>query len=220
MCRTPRRVASSRSGSCLGTRRRAIFVGAIALASGCGGAQAGADDARPPETAGSTARVPSIGQENTADVGSSTTTTATLANSPQETRLSGAEPAASGSAQPPLAALPHAHDPGRGPSDIRARIEAHRDEARACYDSASLHQSGTEGDLVMQWTIDPKGNVTQVSADPQRSQIGDPRVISCIGDVIKKITFAASAAGYETRASFPFHFHASHTVQPPSNQAH
>jgi len=217
----PRRVASSRHGSHLRTTPRGIFLAAIAVVSGCGGSQAGADNARPPETAGPTARVPPIGQGNTADVGSSTTTTATLAtaNDQHETLLNGAEPAAPASAQRPVAAIPHAHDPGRGPADIRARIEAYRDEARSCYDSAFSHQSGTEGDLVMQWTIDPKGNVTQVSTDPQRSQIADPGVVSCIANVIRKIKFAASAAGYETRASFPFHFHTSHAMQPPSDPA-
>src|SRR5271166_6407487 len=54
---------------------------------------------------------------------------------------------------------PHLHDPGRSSEDIRAIVIAHRDEARACYDKALVAHPGVEGDLVMRWTIDPKGTV-------------------------------------------------------------
>jgi|SRR5579859_1682218 len=101
----------------------------------------------------------------------------------------------------------HAHDPGRGASDIRAIIVSHRDEARACYDKALASHPGMEGDLVVQWTIDPKGTVTQVSVDQARSQVFDPTVVACIGGVIKKIQFAPSPGGFETKAFYPFNFH-------------
>ena len=199
-----------------------VFLVALAATSACGGRQAGADNARPPETVVAPAQVPSVGQEGAAEVGSSTTTTATLtdANDKQGARLNGAEPVASASAEHALPALQHPHEPGRGPADIRARIEAYRDEARSCYDRALSARSPTGSDLVMQWTTDPKGNVSQVSVDPQRSQILDPDVVSCIGDIIRKIKFSASAAGYETRASFPFHFHVSHVKGPAANSGH
>jgi hypothetical protein len=101
----------------------------------------------------------------------------------------------------------HSHDPGRGPADIRAIVVAHRDEARACYDKALPAHPGIEGDLVVQWTIDPKGKVTQVSVDSARSQIAEPGVVACVGDVIRKIQFAASPGGFETKAFYPFNFH-------------
>jgi hypothetical protein len=114
--------------------------------------------------------------------------------------------ATSSSAQAP-AKGPHSHDPGRGPADIRAIVVAHRDEARACYDKALTAHPGIEGDLVVQWTIDPKGKVTQVSVDSARSQISEPGVVACVGDVIRKIQFAASPGGFETKAFYPFNFH-------------
>ena len=134
--------------------------------------------------------------------------------------MNGPEPVASVPAEHAPPAFQRPHEPGRGPADIRARIEAYRDEARSCYDRALSPRSGTDSDLVMQWTIDPKGNATQVVVDPQRSKILDPDVVSCIGDIIKKIKFSASAAGYETRASFPFHFHVSHVKRPPTDSDH
>ena len=105
---------------------------------------------------------------------------------------------------------PHGREPGRAPEDIRAIIMAHRDEARACYDAALQDHPGIEGDLVIAWTIDPKGNVTQAGADSSRSQIAEPSAIACISDIIKKIQFAASPGGYETKAYYPFNFHPHH----------
>src|SRR5580704_14685685 len=48
-----------------------------------------------------------------------------------ETHTSAPAPAASADAAKPA----HGHDVGRSPQDIRAIIQAHRDEARACYDA-------------------------------------------------------------------------------------
>jgi hypothetical protein len=111
---------------------------------------------------------------------------------------------------------PHSHDPGRGTADIRAIIMSHRDEARACYDRAAPAHPGMEGDLVIQWTIDPKGNVTQVSADASRSTISDPAVVACVAGVIQKIQFAPSAGGFETRTFYPFNFHPHHAAGSPA----
>jgi hypothetical protein len=86
-------------------------------------------------------------------------------------------------------------------------VVAHRDEARACYDKALSAHPGIEGDLVMRWTVDPKGAVTQVSNDAARSQIVEPSVVACIADILMKIQFAPSQRGFETKAFYPFNFH-------------
>jgi hypothetical protein len=112
----------------------------------------------------------------------------------------------------------HAHEPGRGREDIRALVVAHRDEARACYEKALQAHPGLEGNLVIQWTIDPKGTVTQIASDPARSQILEPTLASCIGDVLTRIQFAPSQRGFETKAFYPFNFHPRHTAttMPPT----
>ncbi len=147
----------------------------------------------------------------------STTTTAVAdGGDVQGTKLADAHPAASaspaGADATPKGA--HTHDAGRGPEDIRAIVVAHRDEARACYDRALKDHPGIEGDLVIQWTIDPKGAVTQISLDAARSKISEPSVVGCIVGIIQKIQFAASPGGFETKAHYPFNFHPRNVKQP------
>ena len=92
---------------------------------------------------------------------------------------------------------------------------AHRDEARACYENALADHPGIEGDLRITWTIDPKGNVTQISLDPSHSQIAETTVVACVSDIVKKIQFAPSPGGFETKAFYPFNFHPRHNKQAP-----
>jgi len=98
-------------------------------------------------------------------------------------------------------------EPGRRRDDIKTIILTHRDEARACYDKALDAHPGIEGDLMIKWTIDPDGNVTNPVVDHGKSQIHEDSVGNCIIDVIKKIKFAASGKGFETHAVYPFNFH-------------
>ena len=42
--------------------------------------------------------------------------------------------------------------------------------------------------------------------DMERSAITEPSVVACVVGVIKKIQFAASPGGYETKAFYPFKF--------------
>lgn len=137
-----------------------------------------------------------------------TTTAVPDAGDQQATKLGDTHAAASAStsASPPPKGV-HTHDAGRGPDDIRAIVVAHRDEARACYDRALPDHPGIEGDLVIQWTIDPKGAVTHVALDSGRSKITEPSIVGCITGIIQKIQFAASPGGFETKAFYPFNFH-------------
>jgi hypothetical protein len=182
----------------------------------CGGGGAESDGPKAPGAPGgsSSASLPDAG---IAPEGDATTTTVALGKGGdlQGAKLSETHTVAATSASaatPPKG--PHAHDVGRGPDDIRAIVMARRDEARACYDAALKDHPGIEGDLVVQWTIDPKGAVTQVSLDTSRSQIVEATVVSCISDIIKKIQFAPSQGGFETKAYYPFNFHPHHGSTP------
>ena len=179
----------------------------------CGGGNAETTGgAKGPEPAGASAgpsAAPSSAAAPAADAGPTTTTTATLGTGGdlQGAKLGSTTTVASttGSAAP-SAHGPHTHEVGRTPKDLKAIMEAHRDDARACYDAGAKTHPGVQGDLVIQFTIDPKGNVSQISQDTERSQITEPGIVGCVVGVIKKIQFAASAGGYETKAFFPYNF--------------
>jgi hypothetical protein len=184
---------------------------------GCGGGQTPAAAPAAPGGAGSA----TTADPTAADAGPTTTTTTTL---PAGGDLQGAKleqtttvASTTGSAAPAPKG-PHTHDPGRGVADIKAIVVAHRDDARACYDAALKDHPGIEGDLVIQWTIDPKGNVTAVTEDTSRSQITEPTVVACVVKIIQGIQFAPSAGGFETKAYYPFNFHPRHSQPAPGGQ--
>lgn len=107
----------------------------------------------------------------------------------------------------PKAGPGHSQEPGRKREDIQTIVMSRRDEARACYDKGLKDHPGIEGDLTVKFTIDPQGTVTEASVDSSKSTINEPSVGTCVTDVIKKIKFAPSKGGFETRANYPFNFH-------------
>jgi len=97
-------------------------------------------------------------------------------------------------------------DPGRSQQDIYAIIQTHRAEARACYDAYEKTHRGAKGNVDITWKLDPKGAVVETGIDDSKSDLRDPDLVKCIGDVIKKIPWAPSPRGFETRAHYPFNF--------------
>jgi hypothetical protein len=185
----------------------ALPVAVLALLAACGGSAppAEAPPAAPP--AGSSTPA-------TADTaaGAATTTTMTLgdAGDLQGAKLttsstSGVHETAAADAGPGKG--PHAQEPGRAVKDIQTIVQAHRDEARACYDGALKTHPGIEGNLDVKWTIDPTGKVTDAAVDESKSDIHEPGVGKCIIEILQKISFSVSAKGFETRAHYPFNFH-------------
>ncbi len=194
----------------------------LCLPAACGGGQASQPG---PDTA-SAAAAPSVAPADAptaapaaSSVGPATTTTTTLgaggdlqgARLQTTTTVASTAPSAA-----PAPRGPHGHDPGRGPDDLRAIVVAHRDDARACYDAAIKDHPGIQGSLVVKWTIDAKGNVTQVTEDTSRSTIVEPSVVACVVKIIQGIQFAPSPGGYETKAYYPFDFKPRHSQQRPA----
>ena len=196
----------------------ALVFSPVGVSLACGGGQIAREGVQSPETASASTSPRSAGNApGSGAAGGATTTTATLADAgdAQGTKLTETPAVGSASASAESTAkAPHAHDLGRGPPDIKAIIGAHRDEARACYDRALTDHPGIEGDLVITWTIDPKGNVTQTSLDVSRSQIAELAVVTCVSDIVKRVQFAPSPGGFETKASYPFNFHPRHHTTP------
>ena len=113
---------------------------------------------------------------------------------------------------------PHQSEPGRSVKDIQVIVQAHRDEARACYDQVQQARPdpSMKGALDVKWTIDPTGKVTEISVDDSRSDIHDPAIGKCVMNVIKGIHFAVSGKGFETRAHYPFNFNPHNAPRPQS----
>lgn len=175
----------------------------------CGGSS---PPAQTPSAAPSAAAAPDAPAARVVgDAGATSTTTQTLAGGGGATKLT---PLADGGADDGHGK--HHAELGRSVADIRAIIVSHRDETRACYDSAVAAHPGIEGTIDIRWTIDPAGVVAESDVDTSHSEIVEPAVGNCLIAIVKKIHFNASPKGFETKAHYPFNFHprGTHQVNP------
>ncbi len=187
-------------------KMRLPMIAAVLLSVACGGGT--------PAVENPTVNADASGTSNTSssmDAGPTTTTNMTL---PDSGNLEGTKlvthtqtmvenpnaPGADGGSMGP------SKDPGRTKEDVMAIIQAHRPEARACYDSAVKMHPGIAGKLDVTWKIDVKGNVTEVGVDATKSDIHEPTVILCVQSVIRGIKFAESPRGLESTMHYPFDF--------------
>lgn len=188
----------------------AMLAASPLLVAACGGSSSGASGAKAPEPAASD--LPTGAAPEPAPTPTTTTTTTLkdngdLTGSKLETKTTTVAPAAS-NAPTKTDPTPGAHksEPGRSVDDVRAIIGTRRDEFRACYDKSLATHPGIQGDVDVKWVINPKGDVTDVSIDEMKSSIAEPGARACITDIIKKIKFAESAKGFESRMHYPFNF--------------
>lgn len=158
--------------------------------SGGGASSSGGDGVAAASGGTTTTNLPDGGELQGAKLGSSTHTEI-------ETKGDGGPKAGPG----------HSQEPGRRREDIQTIVMTRRDEARACYDKGLKDHPGIEGDLTVKFVIDPTGVVSDAAVDSGKSTINEPSVGACVVDVIKKIKFAPSKGGFETRANYPFNFH-------------
>ena len=75
-----------------------------------------------------------------------------------------------------------------------------------CYEKALLTEPGLAGNMVMQWTINPNGGVSQ--AHVVRSQLNSPPLHNCVGGEISKIKFPPPKGGSVT-VKYPLAFSSS-----------
>lgn len=187
--------------------RNVVFVIGLVLAAACGGGDKEAEHPQGGAGGGAT-------DAAAADVGPTTTTTVMLgdAGELQGTKLTTTQgpTVLDGGANAPPRPNAHDRDPGRTQQDIATIIKSHRDEARACYDAAEKKTPNIQGNIDITWKLDPKGKVVETGVDDSRSDIHDPELVKCIGDVIRKIPWAASPRGFETSAQYPYNFHPHH----------
>jgi hypothetical protein len=192
---------------------QSFFLPLAFAAAACGGAAAQGPSAvsQAPGTAGGPSDA-GVAAATAPAPSSPTTTTETLpdAGDLQGSKLQSASGSSSSSDMPDAGPGrgPHQSEPGRSVKDIQVIVQAHRDEARACYDRVQQDHPdpNLKGNLDVKWSIDPTGTVTDVAIDDSRSDIHDPLIGKCVMAIIKGIHFSVSAKGFETRAHYPFNF--------------
>jgi TonB family protein len=96
-------------------------------------------------------------------------------------------------------------------------MAANRDKVRACYDAALAQNPGSHGDLVLDFVIDPRGEVKQAEVNWSASELHIPELDSCAVDVVRSLHFPASSRGLESKVSYPFNFNPPRT-DPPANK--
>jgi hypothetical protein len=199
----------------------AASVSLVALTGACGAGKPDGDVKAPGDNAGGSSGASSgggaggpgassSGGDSVAAASGGTTTT----NLPDGGELQGAKLGSSTHTEietkgdgGPKVGPGHSQEPGRRREDIQTIVMSRRDEARACYDKGLKDHPGIEGDLTVKFVIDPQGAVSEAVVDSGKSTINEPSVGACITDIIKKIKFAPSKGGFETRANYPFNFH-------------
>ena len=80
-------------------------------------------------------------------------------------------------------------------------IAGHKDESRACVKGKKV-----TGRVIINFTIDANGKVSEASQGMQGEQIQDVEVVGCLSELIEKIEFAKSAKGRTTRAYHRFEY--------------
>jgi TonB family protein len=173
----------------------------LALALGC------ASGSKPPESPAETA--PAGGDEAAAQVEAPAAEASPAEQSPAAPEPKAEEAAPSAAAQP-------ARD-SRGKQEIQQVMADNRDKVRACYDAALAQNPGIAGDLVVDFTIDPRGDVKAAEVNWSQSEIHIPELDTCAADAVRSLKFPPSSRGLESKVSYPFNFNPPR--QPPPGQS-
>lgn len=93
---------------------------------------------------------------------------------------------------------------GLDKESVRRTLKAYGREIRTCYERALTAKSKLAGRISYKWGIAPAGNVTYVNL--VSSEVGSPKLESCVQDVIKTIQFPIAQNGQSTTVIYPFVF--------------
>jgi TonB family protein len=169
---------------------RCLGSAALALALGCASA------APPPEAPAEAS--PASSEEAVAPDAPAGDPSPAPEPGPAAPEPSAAAPASNATASP-------ARD-SRGKQEIQQVMADNRDKVRACYDAALAKNPGIAGDLVIDFTIDPRGDVKQADVNWSQSEIHIPELDNCAADAVRSLKFPASSRGLESKVSYPFNF--------------
>lgn len=131
------------------------------------------------------------------------------------------EPGLLAPSAPATAATPAEAAPkdARSKEEIQRVISENRDKVRACYEAALKQNPGIQGDLVVDFVIDPEGRVKSAEVNWSESELHIPELDTCAADVVKTLKFPASSRGLESKVSYPFNFNPAPPDRPKAAPA-
>jgi len=89
---------------------------------------------------------------------------------------------------------------------IQKTVLDNRARFRACYDAVQDKEPEVQGDMTIYFVLDAGGRVREAALNEQRSTLKHPEIAKCIVDELRKVQFAASTKGLETKVNYPFNF--------------
>ena len=89
---------------------------------------------------------------------------------------------------------------------IQQTVLDNRARFRACYDAVQDKEPEVQGDMTIHFVLDSSGRVREASLNEQRSTLKHPEIAKCIIGELRKVQFAASSKGLETKVNYPFNF--------------
>jgi len=89
-------------------------------------------------------------------------------------------------------------------SDIRATVQRHENEVRACYNRALVRDREAAGRVVVSFVIDGDGSVP--AAVVEASEIDDPRMHACLSKAVKRWTFPTPPGTWSSLVHYPYVF--------------
>ncbi len=107
----------------------------------------------------------------------------------------------------------------RTKEEIQRVVSENRDKVRACYDAALKENPGIQGDLVVDFVIDPGGSVKSAEVNWSESELHVPELDKCAAEVVKSLIFPASSRGLESKVSYPFNFNPAPPDRPKAAPA-
>jgi TonB family protein len=197
----PRAVTMRRAMSSPSAVRLRSALACLAFASGCAQPPAPAAPNESPDGLGAT---PESAPEVTA-----------AESSPPEPIPAEPTPSDTAAASAPAASGPK---DTRGKAEIQQVMAGSRDKVRACYDAALPQNPGAKGNLVIDFTIDPHGEVKQAEVNWSASELHIPELDTCAVDAVRSIKFPASSRGLESKVSYPFNFNPPRPGKPASRE--
>lgn len=89
---------------------------------------------------------------------------------------------------------------------IRSVITGHATDVRSCMAGSEANNTSKQGKLVVDWSINDKGEVTKAVVNSGKSTLKDGSIEACVTGKFKAWKFPPAPRGQIVTASYPFVF--------------